>query len=236
MDFIKIKYLFIAVAAVLVFSCSENITDNKIENIAPETHLFLQPDSGISQQQSKLSVNWWGDDPDGLINGYYFKWEGLDDSWTFTVKNDSTFFLPIGSADTNYAFTVMAADNGGNNVYDENIERNGINLGGEPFIDENGDGIYNEGETFIDIGLVDPTPALQNFPIKNTAPTIEWNQLSSLPQRSLPVISVGWAADDLDGPESVSKIRLALNDTTEAVTFDNSVNFVTLRIDDINSA
>lgn len=230
-----IKQIFIIVAIIFFVSCSENITDNKVENIAPDTHLFLYPDSSVSQQQSKLKVNWWGDDPDGLVTGYYFQWKGLDDGWTFTTKNDSTFYLPIGSADTNYSFTVMAADNGGNKVYDENIIRNGIDLGAEPFIDTNGDGVYNEGEAYYDIGLVDPSPAEQNFPIKNTTPTIEWNQLSSLPQRSLPVISVGWETDDLDGPESISKINLALNDTSQTVSFDNSVKFVTLRIKDVNS-
>ncbi len=37
----------------------------------------------ISQQKSKLQVHWWGDDKDGLVIGYLFKWEGIDENWTF---------------------------------------------------------------------------------------------------------------------------------------------------------
>ncbi|MBU1679125.1 MAG: hypothetical protein KKD86_09760, partial [Bacteroidetes bacterium] len=95
-----------------IVSCSEQITDTPHENKSPETFLFLYPDNpdSLSQQKSRLKVHWWGDDPDGLIIGYYFKWEGLEDSWTFTTKNDSTFSQPIGTADTTFRFLVAAVD------------------------------------------------------------------------------------------------------------------------------
>ncbi len=57
----------------------------------------------------------------------------------------------------------------------------------------------------IDIGLIDPTPASLNFPLKNTAPTIEWNVLSTLPAISFPVMSFGWNADDLGWCKYYSK-------------------------------
>ena len=41
--------------------------------------------------------------------------------------------------------------------------------------------VYNRGEKFFDIGLIDPTPASLNVPLKNTAPTISWNTLSTTP-------------------------------------------------------
>ena len=216
-------------------SCNESITDNKIENLAPETHLVLFPDSSISQQKSRLEVNWWGDDPDGLVEGFYFTWEGLENAWHFTSGNDSIFSLPIGTVDTNYTFKIFAVDNGGNNKYDENITRNGIDLGSEPFVDKNNNGKYDEGEPYTDIGKADPTPAEQKFPIKNSAPTISWNKLSQLPLTSFPVMTIGWNANDLDGNESIVKIYIALNDTNKALVLPGSIRLVTLKIDDLNS-
>lgn len=226
--------VFIFLAVIGFFSCNESITENKVENLAPETHLVLFPDSTISQQKSRLEVNWWGDDPDGLVEGFYFKWEGLNKNWHFTSRNDSIFSLPIGTVDTNYTFKIFAVDNGGNNKYDENIVRNGIDLGSEPFVDKNNNGKYDKGEPYTDIGKADPTPAEQKFPIKNSAPTISWNELSQLPLTSFPVMTVGWNANDLDGNESIVKIYIALNDTNKALVLPGSIRLVTLKIDNLN--
>ncbi len=231
-----IKIVLIGFIIITVYSCNESITENKVKDMAPDTHLFLYPDSTISQQRSRLHVNWWGDDPDGLVVGFLFKWEGLDSVWNFTTKNDSVFSLPIGTVDTTYTFVIVAADNSGNLKYDKKIVRNGINFGPEPFIDENKNGKYDDGEFYYDIGNIDATPAEQKFPIKNSAPTIEWNDLSVLPAKSFPVMTVGWNANDLDGNESIVKIYLALNDTNDAVVLNGNVRLVTLKIDDKNTS
>ncbi len=216
---------------VLVFACKESITDTPVGNKPPETHLFLFPDSSISQQKSRLQVHWWGDDPDGLIVGYYFMWEGLDSVWHFTTKNDSVFSLPIGTVDTNYTFKVAAADNSGNGKYDSKIVKNNIDFGPEPFVDKNGNGVYDAGETYYDIGAVDKTPAEQKFPIKNSAPVVEWSELSGLPAESFPVMTIGWKAHDLDGDESIVSISLALNDTSGFIELNGNVRLVSLIID-----
>ena len=220
--------LLIILALFLMGACKENIVDNPIQNKAPNTSLFLYPDSGISKQRSRLHLHWWGDDPDGLVVGFYFKWVGLDSAWHFTAKNDSVFSLPIGTADTTYTFLVAAADNSGNNKYDNSVVQNGINYGPEPFTDLNGNGIHDEGEPFTDVGLIDSTPAKLEFPISNTAPTIQWSKETSLPATSLPVITIAWEAQDLDGNSTITKIRIALNDTTKAVTLDGKTRLVTL--------
>ena len=62
------KITTIIFLSIFIYSCSEEISNNKIDNVPPETSLFLFTDSLISQQQSRLTVNWWGDDPDGLVN------------------------------------------------------------------------------------------------------------------------------------------------------------------------
>lgn len=229
----SVKYILLAVLGVFLTMCSEGISDNPIENQPPETSLSIFADGEISQQQSRLNISWWGDDPDGLVVGYYFSWDGIN--WSFTTKNDSTFALQIGASDTTYTFSVVAVDNGGNKVYDSNITQNGINFGPEPFIDANNDGVYNAGETFYDIGLIDPEPAQQVFPIKNTAPVIEWNEFTVLPEESFPVMTLRWETDDVDGAESIARINIALNDTNNYVSLNGEVRIVTIRTDDFES-
>ena len=232
------KYLAILffLTILLLLSCNENFTDVPAVNKAPNTGLSLYPDSTISAQPSKLNIAWWGDDTDGLIVGFYYSFDG--NNWTFTDKNEIQFSLKIGAGDTTYTFRVSAVDNGGNGVYDNEIIQNGINYGPEPFIDKNNNGVYNVGETFYDIGLIDNSPALLNYPLKNTAPTIEWNVLSTLPEISFPVMSFGWNADDLDGVGTIEKVNIALNDTSDSnniLSLDGSVRTITLRTKDFNS-
>lgn len=213
----------------IVYSCTEEFPDSPSGNSPPNTGLFLYPDSTIAQQPSRLRVSWWGDDSDGLVLGFYFKWEGIDAKWNFTASNDSIFSLPIGTSDTTYNFLVAAVDAEGNGKYDNEIFQNGISYGPEPFIDRNNNGNYDEGEFYYDVGLIDPSPASLQFPIKNTPPVLTWNELSFLPDTSFPVITISWNATDLDGDESITKIRIALNDTSNFVELNGAVRLVTLR-------
>jgi hypothetical protein len=222
--------------SLLIITCSEDQVSNPVGNQPPDSGLFLYPDSSITRQPSRLHVHWWGDDPDGVVKGFYIKWEGIDSAWGFTSSNDSIFSLPIGSSDTIYSFKVATVDDGGNGVYDNSIIRNGISFGREPFNDSNGNGKYDAGETFIDIGLVDPTPAVLEFPIKNTAPVLQWNELTVLPDTSFPVMTVKWDAEDLDGDESIQSINISLNDTNNFVSLNGSIRLVTLRIKDVNAS
>ena len=231
-----LKYLFIAALAILFSSCIKNMVNNPVGNQAPHTGVFLYPDSTISRQPSKIDVHWWGDDPDGFVIGYYFSWDGKN--WSFTQSNDSLFALQIGITDTNYTFQVSAVDNGGNGVYDTDIKQNGIDYGPEPFTDKNGNGVWDNGEPFVDIGLIDPHPASIQFPIKNSAPVVQSDPLSVLPDTSFPVMSFGWIASDIDGDATIKNINIALNDTTNAnniVSLDGSVRNITLRTYDFTS-
>jgi hypothetical protein len=231
-----ISFLLLVIVLSLLFnSCTEDFSDNPIGNIPPETGLFLYPDSSVSKQPSRLRVSWWGDDPDGLIIGYYIKWEGIDDKWSFTTSNDSTFALPIGSSDTIYNFLVSAVDAQGNGKYDSQVFQNGIDYGSEPFIDKNNNDIFDNGEFYYDLGLIDPTPASTLFPIKNSPPILKWDELSFLPDTSFPVVTIRWNASDLDGEESITSIKLAINDTSNFVLLNGSVRLVTLRGVNLNS-
>ncbi len=234
----KLLQLFISILLIFGFySCYDNPTNNPVANKPPQTGLSLMPDSGISPQPTKLKVSWWGDDPDGNVVGFYFTWDGIN--WAFTTSNDSLFSLQIGAADTTYLFQVSAVDNGGNGKYDNDIKQNGIDFGPEPFIDKNNNGVYDKGEKYFDIGLIDPSPATLDFPLKNTAPTVSWNSLSTVPDTSFPVMSFGWNAEDLDGDQTILKIKIALNDTTDPtkiVSLDGSVRNITIRTTDFQSS
>lgn len=212
----------------IFISCSEKITGNKIDNLPPETKVFLFPDSAdqVSKQKSKLKIFWWGDDPDGFVIGYYIKWE--DQPWAFTTRTDSIFTLAISGMDTSYTFYVASIDNSGNKKYDNQIIQSGINFGPEPFVDKNGNGIYDEGETFIDIGAIDPTPAKFKFPIKNTPPEISFQKNSEVPETTFTVASFAWSVSDLDGNETIDKIYIALNDTSSFVEIPGYINFITI--------
>lgn len=221
-----------------MLACTESNNEPLNENRAPETGIFLYPDNpdSINKQKSRLQVHWWGEDPDGVILGYYFRWVGLNSQWNFTTATDSLFSLPIGSADTTYVIEVMAVDVLGNDKYDNSVIWNGEDIGPEPFIDINGNGIWDEGEFYFDIGMIDPTPASLKFPIKNSPPEIEWNKESIIPDATFPVITVGWNVTDLDGDESIVSIGLAINDLDLAVELPGNTRLVTLRIKDVNAA
>jgi len=224
---------FSVLLLLLIVSCYDNPADNPVGNKAPETTVFLRPDSSISSQPSRINVHWTGDDPDGFVIGFYFTWDGIN--WTFTQENDSLFALQIGAADTNYTFKVAAVDDGGNGVYDNNLLREGISIGPEPFTDKNNNGAYDPGESFVDVGLMDPVPAEIHFPIKNTAPEVKWNQLSFLPDTSFPVMTFSWNAADLDGDETIQSINISLNDTSSFVSLKGSARTITIRTRDFNN-
>jgi len=228
--------IFTVIVSVLIYSCKEEIVGVRNENQAPETSVTLYPDSVIIPQQTRLLVSWWGDDPDGLVAGFYFRWD--DEAWEFTASNDSLFSLKIGATDTTFRFNVAAVDAEGNGKYDQQIFQNNIDFGPEPFIDKNSNGVWDSNEKYFDLGLIDPSPAEFFFPLKNSAPTIEWNELSFLPDTSFPVMSFGWIAEDIDGTESILKINIALNDTLNPdniISLDGSVRTITLRTNEFAS-
>jgi len=225
--------LLLSIAGVFAFySCTDKLTDSIIANRPPVTHLFLYPDSSLARQQSKLTLHWWADDPDGIVIGYYITWDGA--KWTFTTKNDSTIAFPIQGTDTMYNFKVAGVDNYGNGTYDKQHIVNGINFGPEPFIDSDSNGVYTQGETFIDIGNIDPNPASIQLPLRNSSPVISFlkdktGQPIQLPDTTFTVASFGWEATDLDGDETIQKYYIALNDTSKKIEIPGSTRFITLK-------
>jgi len=174
------------------------------ERKAPDTHLFLEfaaehmdtvlsdtsadttfiltqflPDTTTSHQ----ILYWWGEDPDGEVVAYQYRWN-FEDEWTRTTLESDTFLLPIKVTYDEFVFQVRAEDND---------------------------------------SLVDPTPATLRFPIANSLPEIEF-ALNSNPvvgsdpnvtHVTYPTRTFAWTTTDLDGPETISRIRYALDDTLD---------------------
>lgn len=205
--------------------CSEEFTSVPRVNLPPET--FLAVDTVGATVTSQVQVHWWGDDPDGLVQGFLVSWDGL--SWTFTKSNDSLFTIDLGGADSVLAlFRVSAVDLEGNGSYDRGVTIEGINFGDEPFSDGDGDGQYDEGELFVDFGAIDATPAQVRYQIKNTAPELTFQFGSDIPPVTLPVASFVLEGSDIDGDETIAYYHISLNDTTRWDRIPGSVSLVTL--------
>ena len=59
---------------------------------------------------SKQRLHWWGEDQDGDIIGYKYKWSS-DSVWTFTSEEEGLFYVPITSNLDVFWFEVKAVDN-----------------------------------------------------------------------------------------------------------------------------
>jgi hypothetical protein len=105
------------------------------ENLPPETHIsfFYHPDTtlgpsdywvnkgdtiwvldtlvmGLDTTVSVQEVHWWGDDPDGNVIGYYYRWSYMD-SAIFTQDESAIFYLPLRTQFDIYSLHVQAMDN-----------------------------------------------------------------------------------------------------------------------------
>jgi hypothetical protein len=65
-----------------------------------------------------------------------------------------------------------------------------------------------------DDGEVDPTPAIQHFPVQNTAPVVQFVVGSDVPETTFTVAAFFWAATDFDGDETIDSFYWTLDDST----------------------
>lgn len=64
----------------------------------------------LDTTSSRQVLHWWGEDPDGEVIGYYYKWN-YEDSLSFTIAESETFFVPIKQRYDLFDFQVQAVDN-----------------------------------------------------------------------------------------------------------------------------
>jgi hypothetical protein len=231
----KFTVLLLVAGLTAFYACKDKLVDNPLKSQPPTTKIFL--DTVPLPQQSRIHLYWSGDSPNGTVLGFYFSWDG-GATWAFTLKNDSLFSLQIGAADKRYDFRVAAVDNSGNGKYDSDVYQNDIHFGPEPFTDLNGNGKWDQGEPFVDVGLIDPNPAKLSLPITNTAPTVVWDILSFHPDTTFTAMTFGWDAADIDGNTTIQNIEIALNDTINTnnfVALNGTVSYVTIRTSDFTN-
>ncbi len=58
---------------------------------------------------STQTMTWWGEDSDGDIIGYFYKWQH-EPNWTYTTNESETFIIPIRTAMDIFGFQVKAMD------------------------------------------------------------------------------------------------------------------------------
>ena len=62
---------------------------------------------------SKQELSWWGDDPDGDVVGYYYRWS-TDSDWNYTEEEGGIFYVPIRTELDIFSFEIKAVDDDGN--------------------------------------------------------------------------------------------------------------------------
>ncbi len=203
---------FLLFTLLLIGSCSKEFTSQPKPHGKPETYLSLRPDSTLRRTTSQQNIHWWGVAPDGLVIGYYISVDSL--RWVFTTQNDSVFSLRLNTIDTTYTFFVSAVNNYGNEKYDQQSY-----WGPEPFTDLNGNGLWDKGEPYVDIGDVDPTPATLKLPISNTPPSVSFVLKSDVPETTYTVATFQWNGTDIDGNETIANYFYAIDDTVNPTSW-----------------
>jgi len=205
----------------LSLACSEHKPSQPYGNLRPETHLSIvlpenmdTPDTTVSKQ----ILHWWGDDPDGMVVGFYWAWEdtSCDTCWKWTTANNDTFQLRILSQYDAFTFYVKAVDNSA--IFE------GYPSDSLPPSDAS--------------GAVDPTPAAMTFPIRNSPPELRWPAELTLVYAqedyvSFHVASFNWEGSDPDGEDTIVKYLYALDDTADSddwheITGSPPQNYITL--------
>jgi len=59
---------------------------------------------------SRQELYWWGEDMDGYVVGYHYRW-GENSPWTYTTEESSLFYVPITTDLDIFSFEVAAVDN-----------------------------------------------------------------------------------------------------------------------------
>jgi len=108
-------------AAVIFFSaCETDLIGEMMPDEAPETFSVVDTiiRSGDDRLESRVVIQWWGNDPDGFIDGYEYTFDdpiSEATAWQFIRSQDSVFLLqtPAGQDTADFRFSIRAVDNEG---------------------------------------------------------------------------------------------------------------------------
>lgn len=109
------QFLCFAASVLLLAGCGKGILGDEDENLPPETYTIVKSiqRAGDGRFVSQIEVQWWGDDPDGVVSGFELSSDQVN--WTYTTRQDSTFLvqLPEGADTFDFDFYVRAIDKSG---------------------------------------------------------------------------------------------------------------------------
>lgn len=102
----------------LLAGCEPDAGDGSSDaNLAPQTHVsvgFFRADSSLQDTlgltASRVGLAWWGEDADGWIDHYRWRWEG-DAQWQETEQESDTFVVRLTQELMTVRFEVQAVDN-----------------------------------------------------------------------------------------------------------------------------
>ncbi len=163
--------LLVFLLLVVAIACSENFSDNPGLNQPPKTFVTIFSNNPLNPITSKVTLNWWGDDPDGIVVGFIYTFDPNaanvqtwsngtpDPNWTFTEKTQETFVLILSGTDTTYTLRVKAVD---------------------------------------DEGAADTEGASQSFSVINSPPIVQFVSSTEVPDTTFTVATLVWSATDLD--------------------------------------
>ena len=73
-----------------------NITYSVNDTLNPNAVWDTLPNAFTTITTSKQEIHWWGEDSDGNVEGYYYKWSS-DSIWSYTNLESGVFYVPIRS-------------------------------------------------------------------------------------------------------------------------------------------
>lgn len=114
---ISVKDMFYTMLFLLIllnYSCNKSeISGLKAPNSLPDTYLANIPPQNTPDQlySFRLTFSWDGRDEDGVIVGFYYRYDDME--WTFTDKRSGTFSFKSPDSINYHQFSVKAVDNDG---------------------------------------------------------------------------------------------------------------------------
>jgi hypothetical protein len=116
---VKTIALMTALILSLAAGCAEK-KDLNTPNLPPETYIAVG-DSIRNPTVYMQKVSWWGDDKDGEVIGFEYRWStdpsepccSMDTSWVYTESTSEEFNLPVTSGIRKHTIRVRAVDDQG---------------------------------------------------------------------------------------------------------------------------
>ncbi len=225
-----LQNIIFVIAGLVIGSCQKDLPNQPKPNQLPSTRLWLSSSVMLNETSSRQHAYWYGEDPDGYVKGFLIATPesvatvtvAFPDTFTYswTTRNDSIISLPLIKARSLFTIVARAVDN----TFKENSslpEGAIIRLTPQPYWDKNTNGTFDAGDLSLSslTSSIDTKSAAQLLPIRNTPPRVFYsvNPIDSAtiqqPDTTFTVATFSWYGTDVDGDNTISAFKIALNDS-----------------------